>query len=388
MKKIVVLGRGTAGMFAASHFHKWAADCEIELHYDPSILPQTVGEGSTLDFPRALYENIGFTHLDLKHVDGSFKGGIWKTGWGNGVEYMHNFPPPGVGYHFNAVKTQDYILNQLKDKIKIVEHHTTAEQVDADFIMDCSGKPDNYDDFILTESIPVNSVHVTQCYWDHAEFQYTLTIARPYGWVFGIPLQNRCSIGYLYNNNITTLEEVKEDVKQVFKDYNLTPSTDHNTFSFKNYYRKQNFTNRVAYNGNASFFLEPLEATSISLMDTILRMASDNWFNNISLDKINEDYTSSVQEIETMIMMHYFAGSKFKTKFWEFAQERGEQTIATAKHNEKFNDFVNQSKFDMSTLLKMNGNYGTWGKQSFKQNLENLNLYEKIAGCKPTNTRL
>jgi tryptophan halogenase len=377
-KKIAILGRGTAGMLALTHFHRWAKNCEIELYYDPAIAPQAVGEGSTLDFPRALYENIGFRHADLPHVDGSFKGGIWKTGWSDGLEYMHSFPPPGVGYHFNAVKLQSYIKDRLKDQIKIIEHSTTAEQVDADFVMDCSGKPASYEDFVLTESIPVNSVHVTPCYWDHARFQHTLTLARPYGWVFGIPLQNRCSIGYLYNNTINTLEEVKEDVKEVFSEYGLTPSTDYNTFSFKNYYRKQNFSDRVAYNGNASFFLEPLEATSISLMDTILRMASDNWAGVVSTDQVNQDYINSVQEIETMIMLHYFAGSKFNTPFWEFAQERGSKIITRAKQNPKFNEYVNDSKQDMNILLKIGGNFGTWGKQSFKQNLENLNLYEKI----------
>jgi hypothetical protein len=377
-KKITILGRGTAGMLAVTHFHRWAKNCEIELYYDPAIAPQAVGEGSTLDFPRALYENIGFRHADLPHVDGSFKGGIWKTGWSNGAEYMHNFPPPGVGYHFNAVKLQNYIKDCLKDKIKIIEQSITAEQVDADFVMDCSGKPASYEDFVLTESIPVNSVHVTPCYWDHAKFQHTLTLARPYGWVFGIPLQNRCSIGYLYNNTINTLEEVKEDVKEVFSEYGLTPSTDYNTFSFKNYYRKQNFSDRVVYNGNASFFLEPLEATSISLMDTILRMASDNWAGIVSTERVNQDYIDTVQEIETMIMLHYFAGSKFKTPFWDFAQERGSKIIARAKQNPKFNEYVNDSKQDMNILLKIGGNFGTWGKQSFKQNLENLNLYEKI----------
>ena len=384
-KRIAIIGRGTAGALALTHFYRWApSNCEVEIYYDPAIKPQTVGEGSTLDIPRSLYTNIGFNHPELKHVDGSFKAGIWKTGWGDGTEYMHHFSPPSVAYHFNAVKLQEYILNLLKDKVKIVEEHTTASTVDADYVMDCSGKPEFYEDFNLTESIPVNAVHVTQCYWDHAKFQYTLTLARPYGWVFGIPLQNRCSIGYMYNSNINTLEEVKQDVLQVFADYNLTPSTDHNTFGFKNYYRKQNFTDRIVYNGNASFFLEPLEATSLGLMNKICRMSYDGWFNNINNDELNNNYTEFLKEIETMIMLHYFSGSIFKTPFWEFAQARGAKIIAQAKHNSKFNQFVEHSKLDLSTLMKpgfTGCDYGTWGKPSFKQNLENLKLYEKIASC-------
>ena len=57
----------------------------------------------------------------------------------------------------------------------------------------------------------------------------------------GIPLQNRCSIGYMYNNKINSLEEVKEDVKNIFEEFNLQPSETTNAFSFKNYYRNTNF---------------------------------------------------------------------------------------------------------------------------------------------------
>jgi hypothetical protein len=246
--------------------------------------------------------------------------------------------------------------------------------------MDCSGKPKSYDEFNLTESIPVNAVHVTHCYWDHAKFQHTLTLARPYGWVFGIPLQNRCSIGYMYNSNINTLEEVKQDVLQVFADYNLTPSTDYNTFGFKNYYKKQNFTDRIAYNGNASFFLEPLEATSLALMISICKMSHDIWFNGIDPSKYNNNYVKSLKEIETMIMLHYFAGSVFKTPFWDFAQERGARIVSEANRNIKFKEFVAHSKYDRDALSKLpGGTYGTWAKHSFKQNLENLKIYEKIA---------
>jgi hypothetical protein len=94
-----------------------------------------------------------------------------------------------------------------------------------------------------------------------------------HGWVFGIPLQKRISIGYLYNDKISSLEEVKEDVKNTFKEYNLNPSKITNHIKFQSFYRKENFKNRIIYNGNASFFIEPLEATSTSMSTDINRLA-------------------------------------------------------------------------------------------------------------------
>jgi hypothetical protein len=94
-----------------------------------------------------------------------------------------------------------------------------------------------------------------------------------YGWVFGIPLQNRISIGYLYNSDINSIEDIKKDIQNVFDEYHLTPSEKTQNFSFNSFYRKNNFSSKVIYNGNASFFLEPLEATSTGLSTYIYRMA-------------------------------------------------------------------------------------------------------------------
>ena len=385
-KKLVIIGRGTAGSIAASQFYK-RTDCDVEWHFDSNIKPQAVGEGSTLELPNALRDNLDFRHSHLDAIDGSFKYGIKKSGWGTGTEYIHEFFPPLTSYHFNAIKLQDFVLDKLKDKIKIVEGNATHDQLDCDFIMDCSGRPDSYDDFHMSDYIPVNAVHVTQCYWDTIKFQYTLTLARPYGWVFGIPLQNRCSIGYMYNSNINTLEEVKEDVKNIFKEYNLTPSDHTNTFGFKNYYRKQNFDGRVAYNGNASFFLEPLEATSIALMDYINRRAEEKWFKDKADNRINQysrynmqhqynqAYTKKVEEITNVIMLHYFAGSVYNTEFWKFAQERGQRNMASAIEDPIFSQVV---KPDFDGRSARWSNYGTWAPVSWHQNMHNLGLYARF----------
>jgi hypothetical protein len=380
MKRLAIIGKGTAGVLALSHFERWAPDCELQLYYDESIKPQPVGEGATLQLPIALSLNCNFTYDDLHLVDGTFKHGIKKTNWADGCDFTHFFTPPSVSYHFNAGKLQSYLLEKLKNKVKIVDSNVTAEQIDADFIMDCSGKPQDYDQFNMSEAIPVNAVHVTQCYWDHPRFQYTLTIARPYGWVFGIPLQNRCSIGYMYNKDINTLDEVKQDVLNIFKEYNLNPSEHTNSFSFKNYFRKENFSSNIVYNGNASFFLEPIEATSIHTMDDINRKAFDIWFSKRSPAQCNQEYITILSQIENIIMLHYYAGSIFKTPFWEYAIARGEKNIRKALMNPTFLDIIKNSQRDMKQLNTESFlfNYGSWSLSAFSQNLNGLSLYKKL----------
>jgi hypothetical protein len=374
MKKLAVIGKGTAGVLALSHFY--SENLKLELYYDSKIHPQPVGEGSTLDFPIALKDNLMFEHSDLIHIDGTFKLGIYKKGWSEGEAYTHHFPPPSVSYHFNAAKLQDYILDKVSDKVKIIDKNVEHSDIDADFIIDCSGKPTSYEDFYISDAIPVNSAYVTQCYWEYPRFNHTLTIARPYGWVFGIPLRNRCSIGYMFNSEINSIEDIKDDVINVFEEFNLIPSDKTNTLNFTNYYRKNNFENRVCYSGNASFFLEPLEATSIGTIDHIHRMAYDIWFSNFSPQVLNAEYIKNLKEIENMIALHYLSGSIYDTKFWNMAKDKAEKNITEAVRNRDFVYIYENSKEYKKHINKKE--YGSWTTKSFNENLKNLNLYKKI----------
>ena len=380
MKKIAVIGKGTAGAQSIIHFLRHMPDCEVEWHFDPTISPQAVGEGSVVPLSKNLFQNLNFNYLELDKIDGTLKTGIYKSGWGKDKEdFLHSFPPPYSAVHFNAVALQNYIFEKVKHKAKIVEHNTKAEDIDADFVMDCSGKPNSYEEFNIPSYIPVNSVHVTQCYWEYPRFQHTLTIARPYGWVFGVPLQNRCSIGYLYNKNINTLEEVKEDVKNVFEKYKLTPSNDTNTFSFGNYYRKENYNQRIARNGNASFFLEPLEATSVGVMDHIQRGAWDLWNGNQTVEQANFKYLKIIKEIESVIMLHYLAGSSFNTEFWKFAGDRAQQCLDITSKNMNFVRIYFKSRSAPSgNLCPDDEEYGLWSVNAFHQNVYGLGITEKL----------
>jgi hypothetical protein len=319
--------------------------------------------------PPQLFNTLDFSITDLEQIHGSLKAGIRKQNWSNANnDFVHIFPPGTVGYHFNATMLQEWIVNKVENnnKLKIIHTNVKHDDIDCDYIIDCSGKPQSYDNYHQSEYIPVNSVYVTQCFCEGIQFEYTLAIARPYGWVFGIPLGNRCSIGYLYNDSINTLDEVKEDVKHIFKDFNLTPSDVTNSFSFNNYFRKQNYSDRVCYNGNASFFLEPLEATSINFMLRNNYRVNDLMLDVINVDYANEMYLKEINQIQNIIMLHYLPKSTFDTKFWDFSYQR-----ASYLNN------VFQTDKDLQHLLQTRDNrlaYGTWGYFAFQQNLLNLGI--------------
>lgn len=379
MKKIAIIGKGTAGSITAAHFLIYT-DYEIDWYFDENIKVQAVGEGTTLQLVRLLYRLTNFTYDELfNKIDGTLKYGIRKQNWGKGGEYTHYFQPPSISIHFNAIKLQDYIIEIVKthSRVKLINTNVKShDDIDADYIIDCGGKPETYENFYESNIIPVNSVHVTQCWWDKPTFQYTGTIARKYGWVFCIPLQNRCSVGYLYNNTINNLDEVKEDVKEVFSEYKLTSSENTNSFSFHNYFRKQNFTDRVFYNGNASFFLEPMEATSLATIELINRMSWDIIFNEISVSFANETYLSKLQDVEAMIGYHYYHGSIFNTKFWKEAKKKGKTAINYLKKNAEFQTML--LEVEKRNFLGDVRDYATWGPYSWYQNLNGFNCSTEL----------
>lgn len=378
MKKLAIIGRGTAGIINMTHFLRYT-DWEIDWYFDDSIKPQAIGEGSDRTLSTLLYNNLNFDYSDLDKIDGTLKTGNFKKNWSN-TSLFHNFQVPSVGFHFNAIKLQDYVLSSVRNnpRITIKEQNIKNSDVDSDFVMDCSGKPNDYDLHNRSEYMAVNAAYVTQCYWDYPTFNHTLSIARPYGWVFGIPLRNRCAIGYLHNDSINTIEEIKHDVLDIFKDYNLTPSDTTNLFKFNSYYRKRNFDGRVCYNGNASFFLEPLEANSINIIDGIQRHAYDMWVDNFSCDNINELFQEGMCEVEVMIMLHYLAGSIYKTPFWNMAKEKSENCLRNniAKGN-LLSFMVDEKNKSLDNELDY-GVYGTWSLKSWAYNIEKLGLYPKL----------
>ena len=100
MKKVAIIGKGTAGAQSVIHFLRHTSGCEIEWHYDPSIPTQAVGEGSLLTLPINMYGNLNFNYADLDAVDGTLKTGIYKSGWGKDLpNFLHSFPVQNMELH-------------------------------------------------------------------------------------------------------------------------------------------------------------------------------------------------------------------------------------------------------------------------------------------------
>lgn len=380
MKKISVVGRGTVGCLTVSHYLKWT-DYVIDWIFDPLVPTTPVGEGTNLVFPSLIETTMDFDSADLDATHSTPKMGIWKRGWGNGKDFKHTFPAGRVGIHFNALEFQNYVFDRYINhpRINIIEDSVLdCNSLDSDFVMLCTGSPKKLnDDFVEHSSIPVNSAIVFQCPWEFPKFLYSLTFAKKYGWVFGIPLKNRCAIGYVYNEKFSSDDQVREDVQSIFKEFDLKPNTERK-LNFYNYSRKNNFTDRLCYNGNASFFLEPLEATSTGNAIFVNRLSFDIWVDKkITTEEADKRYATVIDEIESMICLHYLSGSVYKTDFWSYAKSLAEEKYKKVLNTEsEFKQVISETVFQNYT--KWYSSVGTWSSKSFFVNITNLGLTEKL----------
>ena len=376
-KKLAVIGRGTVGCFTVADFLYWT-DWDIDWYYDPNTPASGVGEGTTAMLPSRLHDSIVFSYDDLITVGGTIKRGILKTGWSGNGNYMHNFALGVNGIHFSAEALQAFLFNHLMESgsIRTIENNVNAEDIDADFVIDCSGRPLIDDSYDKMEYTFTNACRVAHCYWDGPRFNYTKAIAMPEGWMFIIPLQHRCSFGYVHNSTISKRDVIESQLLDIVHEHELEPYA-MPELSFNNYKKKVNFTERIAYNGNKSFFVDPMEATSTTTALGVNVLARDMWHGveGATPENCNIIYGADIQEVEAMIALHYLRDPGFGTEFWNTATYLAEEKLwLTLQENNDFRTIVEAVLEQRHPSMRYGRDVGTWNLYSYTQNIQNLGI--------------
>jgi hypothetical protein len=369
--KITVLGRGNAGCLTALHYHYYGKvfkkNIEVELIYDDKIPTLTVGQATTLELPEFLWKALGTDYYsNSKDLNYTMKTGIMYEDWGKiNKNIFHCFSMGSYALHYDTQVFQNHILKNADFKIKIINDHVlNYDKIDSDYIFDCRGWPKNNNDY---ESLvnPLNAVVCSNLKRKNKEPDWTRAVATPDGWCFYIPLHNTVSLGYMYNSKITTKTQAIKNFKKQFKINHIRES-----FPFKQYIAKNPIKdNRIIYNGNRLFFLEPLESTSVATYIHWNRIVWDSIIEKkYSLNDASlyiKDYTKKIQNF---ILWHYSFGSKYNTPFWKYSKKLS-QKIKDENFYEIL-DFI--KKYDISDLRNLNVDnnsnlkYSQWEPWSFK----------------------
>jgi len=354
LRKIAVVGRGTAGSLAAASVTHHLDDGEYELHhiYDSRIPVIGVGEGSWPSLVQELHTLTNLPHADIQtRIKGTRKYGVAFDGWGRGKgEFIHYFTPQQVSYayhlaadlvaemlheHSSATHIDAKVLNIDRDGEKARLEFEGRESEVYDLVFDARGFPKELhtEQHIDISFIPTNTAIIRRCgsIFNSAkspvlQHTYTRAVARPHGWVFVIPLTAHTSYGYIFNREISSLEAIEEDFDMLLKADGVVEYEQRAILNFPNFVHRQLFDGVIARVGNSAAFMEPLEATAIVSaqlqigMVLTMRLNRSIEFLERDAPTINRFLINTILRYGLFVGWHYSCGSAYESEFWSYAQ--------------------------------------------------------------------
>ena len=357
LKKVAVVGRGTAGSLAAAAVTRLHPDPDHELHhiYDSRIPIIGVGEGSWPSLVPHLQQLTDLPHENVQQfLNGTRKYGVAFEGWGvRNQDFIHHFNPKDVayGYHLSADLVGELLHKSARAR-HIDARVTGITRVDGgaqvefdgmapqryDLVFDARGFPGELhpDRHISISFIPTNTAAIRRCPAtieagrDGPALQHTYTraIARPHGWIFVIPLTTHTSYGYIFNRDITGLAEVEADFDEFLEADGVPEFEPRAVLQFPNYIHRQIYDGAVCRIGNAAAFMEPLEATAIVSAQLQIGMILHTRLNrppeHLERDApvVNRFLISNMLCYGLFVGWHYSRGSIFDSAFWRHARDK------------------------------------------------------------------
>ena len=243
-----------------------------------------------------------------------------------------------------------------------------GRKVAGDLFIDCSGfrglliegaLKAGYDDW--SEWLPCDRAVARPCARIGDPTPYTRATATSVGWRWRIPLQSRTGNGHVYCSDY-----IDDDAALAMLDASLDgePLAGPNFLRFTAGVRRKAWDRNVVALGLASGFLEPLESTSIHLIQSgiarLLTNFPDRSFNQPDIDYYNRRTRAEYEQIRDFLILHYKATARDDSPLWRRCRDMAipaslEERIAIFRENARLYRHDNELFSETSWLAVLHG---------------------------------
>jgi tryptophan halogenase len=253
-------------------------------------------------------------------------------------------PPMPYAFHFDASLYAKY-LRGFAEKLGVVRQEgrivavernqqtgdiaavllANGTRVEGDLFVDCSGfrgllieqeLEAGFEDW--TQWLQCDRAIAVPCARVDPLIPLTRSIARRAGWQWRIPLQHRIGNGHVFCSS-----HISEDEAAAILLANLDgePMADPRTIRFVTGRRRKTWVRNVVAIGLSAGFIEPLESTSIHLIQTainrLLELLPAGEISEATRDDFNERSAVEMERIRDFIIFHYHVNQREGEPFWD-----------------------------------------------------------------------
>jgi tryptophan 7-halogenase len=201
-----------------------------------------------------------------------------------------------------------------------------GRNIEADLFIDCSGfrglliegaLQAGYDDW--SHWLPCDRAVAVPCAKGGEFTPYTRSTAHAAGWQWRIPLQHRTGNGYVYCSKFITDEAALDTLLGTLDGETLANP---NPLRFTTGRRKKFWDKNVVAIGLSSGFMEPLESTSIHLIQAgiskLLALFPDRDFDPLLIDEYNHIAVTEYERIRDFLVLHYKLTTRSDSELWRY----------------------------------------------------------------------
>jgi len=322
----------------AIQFENWRVKGENYLH--------------TFGAPGANMGFCSFQHYWLRAKQAGFTSSLWdfdlnylacKAGKVGKINNPNPIYEMQYAYHFDSALYGQF-LRKLAQKMGVKRTEGIIEKVDkdktngfitklrlkdntevrGDLFIDCTGfrgllikqqLGTKYDDW--SHYLPANTALAVPTKRFETTLPYTKSIAHHVGWQWRIPLTNRNGNGIVFSDQYMSEGEAEETL---MSNLDSTALDEPRKITFCTGRTEKQWCKNVVSLGLASGFLEPLESTSIHLIQSgivrLLKMFPNDGIYQSTVDTFNTESKLEFETIRDFIVLHYHVTERDDSDFW------------------------------------------------------------------------